>query len=369
MAPLGPLATERINRVMMEIETRELVQQRLWRRRLGRVQATDEEILAKITTDVLAADIITDDAEAVVHGSDQFSFVSGRVPNFKHGRMFSQSMLRLLNRIEKNLASAGDRGIFDNYIVNSAQRLLQGIEDREEMVICQMLEDTGAYDRFGVKFSGMSWGMPATLKITVDPLWTVAATATPIQDILDARQASIDLGGPEYNRITLSLTALNNALATTEFQNRVKFGMETGQAAVLNLNYLSQEDRAILFGRMLNMTVEVYDAQTKVEGVTGAKVNTRFQSVNKVVLSFSGYDNNNAVWDFAIGEITEKLVARMANVDLGVNNAGGGQFGPFGYTTVANPQLNPPGIIQWAVDRGFPRKHMEEANAVLTVAA
>lgn len=366
---LGPLAAARINRVMMEIETRDLVQERLWRRRLGRVPATDDEIMAKITADVIAADIVTDDAEAVVHGSEQIRTSSGSVPNFKHGRMFSQTMLRLLNRIENNLATAGDRGIFDAYLVNSAQRLLQGIEDREEMVICAMLEDTGVYDRLGVKFSGMTWGMPAVLKVTPATPWTTAATATPIADVLAVIQASVDRGGPRYNRMTLSTTAFNNMIATTEFQNRIKYGMETGQAAQFSLNYLSTEQKSNLAGQMLGVAIELYDAQTKVEALaTGAKVSTRFQAVNKVVLSFTGNDNNNAVWDFAIGEITEKQLAPLAGVDVDV--AGGeGLYGPFGYTTIANPQLNPPGIIQWAVDRGFPRKHDEEANAVLTVAA
>ena len=364
---LRPLATERINAVVGQIESRNLVERRLWRSRLNRVPSTDQEILAKVTTEVIAADIITLDAEAVVHGGEQISLTSGSVPKFKHGRMLSESDLDLLDRIELGLARATERSIFDNFIVNSYQRLLQGIEDREEMVICAMLEDNGVYDRFGVKFTGMTWGMPAVLKITVAVVWSTAATATPIADILAASQASVDRGGPRYDRITLSLQAFNYMIATTEFQNRVKFGMDTTQAALLNLNYLSREDQIGLMGRMLNMQIELYDAQTKVESVNGAKVNTRFQSANKVVLSYTGNDNNNAVWRFAAGMIKEKQVARLAGMDLGNTQGEAGEFGPFGYTTVADPQLNPPGLVQWAVDRGFPRKDDENANAVLTV--
>lgn len=366
---LGPLATERINRVMREIESRELVAARLWRSRLNRVQATDEEILAKITADVIAADIITDDAQAVVHASDQIRFSSGSVPNFKHGRMMSQHFLRLLRRIEVNLATTQERNFFDAYVADSAQRLLQGIEDRQEMVICAMLEDTVTYDRLGVKFSGMTWGMPSVLKVTPATPWSTAGSATPIADVLAVQQASVDRGGPRYNRWTGSTQAFNYMVNTTEFQNRVKFGMDTVQAGLLNLNYLSLLQKQTLAGQMLDMTFELYDGQTKIETIaSGAKVNTRFQSANKVVLSFTGNDRNNAVWDFAIGEVTEAIVAGLTNLNLAVDFGDvDSAFGPFGYTTPANPTLDPPGLVQWAVDRGWPRKHDDEANAVLTV--
>ena len=222
MGPLGALTTTRIRAVLRDTENIQLTQPRLWRSRLNRVIAPDDEILAKVTGDIIAADIITDDAEAVVHGGDTVKFTGGKVPNIKHGRMFSQNMLRTIARIEAATADASDKAFFDNYIVESRQRLEQGVADREELLICQMLEDTGVYDRYGVKFSGMTWGMASIVKVTVGTYWTDSANATPIADTLAVKQAAIDYDGTTYDRMTLSTTAFNNMIATTEFQNRAK---------------------------------------------------------------------------------------------------------------------------------------------------
>jgi hypothetical protein len=46
---------------------------------------------------------------------------------------------------------------------------------------------------------------------------------------------------------------------------------------------------------------------------------------------------------------------------------GGAQYGPIAYATPADANLNPPGVVYWGVARGFPRKHLLQASAVLTV--
>jgi hypothetical protein len=41
--------------------------------------------------------------------------------------------------------------------------------------------------------------------------------------------------------------------------------------------------------------------------------------------------------------------------------------GPIGYATPSDQNLNPPGLVTWAVARGAPRKHQNQASGVLTV--
>ena len=43
------------------------------------------------------------------------------------------------------------------------------------------------------------------------------------------------------------------------------------------------------------------------------------------------------------------------------------QRGPMAYATLANMELNSPGINFWAVDRGFVRRHLQTATASLDI--
>jgi hypothetical protein len=76
-------------------------------------------------------------------------------------------------------------------------------------------------------------------------------------------------------------------------------------------------------------------------------------------------------WDWGNGVVTESIVSSLigapalgeapARLDLG------GSYGPLGYYTAQSPDMNPPGVNGWAVARGWPRKHVLESSAVLTV--
>jgi hypothetical protein len=84
------------------------------------------------------------------------------------------------------------------------------------------------------------------------------------------------------------------------------------------------------------------------------------------VLTDSNNDNRDDVWDFANGIVTESIVADLVDSAV-IGNLGGPQYGPIAYATLANPTLNPPGLTYWGVARGFPRKHLLQSSAVLTV--
>jgi hypothetical protein len=176
----APLATVRLTSLIQQIESVNDAAPRLWTSRIPRVNRADEDILAKLTGSVIAADIISDDSKAVIRSFGSFEYSTNEVISYKHGAMFSATKLRELRRIERNLATVGERGMFEDFIAYTQQNLLDGIRDRIELILCQMLIDDGDYDRLGIKMSNISWGMPAAMKSTPGVPWSTAATATPV---------------------------------------------------------------------------------------------------------------------------------------------------------------------------------------------
>jgi hypothetical protein len=116
---------------------------------------------------------------------------------------------------------------------------------------------------------------------------------------------------------------------------------------------------------VLGLQIELYNGRYWQQSTTGAIASAPFLPVNKVLLSSSADDNNRNVMDFGSGIVTETLVGNIAPVSV-VGGMPGPRRGPISYATVP-PDLNPPNITLWGVDRGFPRKRQLQANAVLTV--
>jgi hypothetical protein len=60
------------------------------------------------------------------------------------------------------------------------------------------------------------------------------------------------------------------------------------------------------------------------------------------------------------------MVAKLTGT--GPEGLAGERFGPVGYWSASDADLNPPGVTAWAVQRAYPRKKQAEAQAILTVA-
>lgn len=359
---IGPLATMRVQAILEEIEGNGQNDPRLFLGRVPRVPASDEEITARVTGDVVAADLVADDQAAPIKSADVYTMTTTKIPNLKHGRQFMQKQINLLERINSGAANARELQIFDNYVFNALRKLLRGVEDRMEMLLASMVADAGTYNRFGITMSNMTWGMPADLKVTAAVPWSTAATATPVSDL----QALINAGkthGVAYDRVTMSTQAFRYMTATVEFREQARF---YNQIEINATGFPTQNDRIMttLAVQMLGLEIELYDAMTKIESYEGAHTAERFLPENKVILSSRAFDNDEDTWDFANGTVTETTLRDFVNMPFGTFD--GPSEGPVAYATVANPQLNPPGIILWAVARGFPRKHNVAASACLT---
>lgn len=335
-------------------------------KRIPIVPALDGEILARYTGQIFAADLIMDDQKAVVRSLQPYRLQQTVIPKLKHGVSINEEMLNIISRIEANQASNRDLGVFENYLARIVTDQRDGVYARMEALCVAMLCESFTYNRMGVIVNSASWGTPAAGKVVVSNLWTDVTNADPLNDILTVRNNIQFTYGITLNRVTMSLTAFNYAIATNAFKNRLPLiAPILGFAA----NAYPSGARGRLrdyFEQMLDpgMEIEFYDRSVWVESVDGSKTATRYLPTNKVLLTTTESDGNRAFHDFANGELLE---TRPGMVPALIGSFDGPRDGPVAYVTAADSQGNPPGMVTWGAGRGFPRKHREAGSAVLTV--
>jgi hypothetical protein len=340
--------------------------------RIPIVNAEDDEIFGRYSGQVFAADIITDDQEAVVYEGGQLeTYRRGAIPKLKIGSRIGESMIRRLHRLSSNLTLAGpDQDLITGWENDLATRLVQGLRVRQNMLACAMMLDSLVYDRLGVRVTS-GWGKPADLKVTLsggdrwstDSGSTANTAATPLADIRSLiKTAQIEYGQP-YDRITLARKTFDFIVQTDEFFDAAKFlyrfDIPTGA-----LDLTNTPNMITLFQALTGLTVEIEDNTYK-ERVAGGKIkSTRVLPTNNVMLSNSADDGDSSVMDFANGVVIEPIVAAIMSADAGEASTGD-QYGPYAYYT-GNQNLNPPDLACFATLRGFPRSHVTTATAVIT---
>lgn len=358
------LRAVRINQIMQALQdVRELPSDLVWSARIPDQPALDGEIMARFTGRVQIADLVADDAQAVVYQTGKFTLESTAVPNLKHGINMTQGMLNELRSIGG--AVPNDMGIFTAWEQRTVDSLLLGVRQRKEALFLAMLCDSLTYDRLGIKMSGATWGMPSDLKITVGTTWDTAGSATPVADLLAAKLVGKTRYGIEFDRVSMTTTDFRYMIATTEYQNKAKQYLPA-QLSFTNLSLANLTQQQALAEATIGMTIELNDGRYWSQNENGVATSAPFQLVGKVILSSTANDGDPSVWDFANGVVTESIVADLVDTAM-FGGLGGAQYGPVSYATPANLNLNPPGIVYWGVARGFPRKHLLQANAVLTV--
>ena len=364
-AGLDMLSSMVITRIMKGfVDARENQPSRLrFSSRLPKVNASPNEMFARFIGRVLIADMIARDSAAGVYSSGKMDFVSYDMPKLKIGRSLTESQLEQFNQIRTS-ASVGESMILD-FLGPVVENCLVGIENRKEALAVAMMRDRLDYDRLGYKASGSLWGMPSDLKVTPAIPWTAASTATPVDDVLTVRLLGSQKYGVEFDRMTMSTTALRYAIATTEFATKAKLFFRA-DITIANTSLMNLEMQKRLFEDVTGMSVELSDQRYFYQTAAGAIEGTRYLPINEVIIDSSQNDGNSAVWDMAQGPVIETML-------LGLNPAavvGGGlpeaRRGPIGYMTFP-PDLNPPNVTVWGVDCAFPRRHMPAANAHMTV--
>jgi hypothetical protein len=356
------LSNTRINGVMQGLlDPRTLPNQLVWSRRVLESPADDAEILARFIGYIQIADLIADDQRAAVYEAGKFQFQTTNIPNLKIGQNMTQAMLNQLQQLGRNGGIQNDRvGLFAQSENRLLANLRAGVAMRKESLIIGMLMDSFSYDRLGIKITNGTWGMPADLKITVATPWSNAGAATPVEDIRAAELVARVRYGAIFNRISMSTPAFRLMIATTEFQNKARMWLAPNVSYV-NLSLSDLEQQRALAQNVLGMEIELYDTRYWTKTPAGDWISVPLWDLNAVVLSNSGNDGDRNVMDFANGIVTESIVADIVGMELG-----GVQYGPIAYATAVE-NLNPPQVTYWAVQRGFPRKHLLQSTACLRV--
>jgi hypothetical protein len=338
---------------------------------LGRtpmVPALDGEIMGRFIGRGQIADLVADDGVAAVYNLGKFSTYTSEPANIKVGSNLTQAEITEMTRLD----GGEDGGLADELIVRRSDFLLRGVYERIESLLIAMALDTFTYDRLGFKISGASWGTPSDLKVTTSTAWEAnPTTATPIDDIGTLQLIAQTRYGITYNRLTMSTAAFRRMIATTDFQNKAKVFLRS-DIGYTNLRLTNLDQQRSFAESVLGMAIEFYDARYWSQTPAGVVASSPFWPLNKIMLSSTANDNNPMVQDFANGITTESRVlnifgggANTPAVGGIIGSLRGARRGPIGYATLES--LNPPNLSMWAVARGWPRKHMLQANAILDV--
>ncbi|HNC59274.1 MAG TPA: major capsid protein [Leptospiraceae bacterium] len=327
------------------------------------VNADDEEIITgKWKSADYAADIIPDNQEAPTYEAGSMQFTTNVIPKIKIGKMVPESIIKRVTSLSRNLATPTDEQFFTNWEYEFGESLVRGIRKRVNDMICAMQRDSFTYDRFGVKLTNQTWGMPSDLKVTAGVDWSDAVNSTPITDLQTiAVDTAPDAYGEQFNRVTMSSRAFKYITLSNEFQNRIKgelrYNFGAGQINTKDTGAMRQ-----LLANIINMEVEIYDETYWTKSSNGTKVRQRVLPYNQVIFSNTSDDNNRDAMYFANGVVTESIVGTL----YGYDGFDGAAFGPITYYEPGK-NLNPPNVEAFSVLRGYPIKVRETCTAVLTV--
>lgn len=379
--PAGSLdffSSARVNKISQGVYDPRLAPQPLvWDKRIPSVNAFDGEIMSRFIGFPVMADLIAPDAKAVMYSMGKFQFETTQIPKLKVGIGLNEEMLTMLDRLQGGLVTNDELGLFSDWEKRTISAVRYGVDMRRESLLIAMVLDNLSYDRMGIKMSNLTWGTYSDLKVTPSTPWD-QTTATPITDIQTVRRLARIRYGINFNRMTLSTQALLYASKTTEFQNQMKsyvgsflFGAPAPAIPTQSDGYIAGLLARILSGipgddngGIGPMTIELDDRRAWIQELDGSNVQQPLWPITSVALTSTSNDGNPMAWDFANANIMEGTVSRIAG-SMAPNVPSGP--GPTVYPTLADPQLNAPGIGYWGVQRGFPRKHMLMASAALTV--
>lgn len=358
------LTTANLNRIIGTLAAQLEIQRPLiYLARLPIVPAFDDELIGRFTGKIFAADLIADDQQAVIQEGMTLEVSSNTAPNVKIGQRLGQRLLNRIRQLERGEMTVAGQNALADWDQSLAANLLLGVRWRMNVMACAMMIDAFSYNRWGIKLTNATWGMPANLKVTVGTAWSNVAS-TPLSDIWGMDQVASLAYGVTYDTVTMTTPDFRNMIATTEFANKATLTLGAYFLTTPAALPTKQDPRMMqIAGQVLNKTIVLDDFQFNVRNNDGTTTTSRALPTGTVLLSRAQDNGNAQTWDMANSVPTEAIAADMiGNAPDGI---GGEQYGPIAYFT-GREDLNPPDVSAWAVARCFPRKHIPEATAVLS---
>ena len=266
------LSSMRLQAFMQATQDIRFGQLPVWAGRVPNVNATDDEIFAKVENYADAADIVLDGGKAVVSAPDKLKIVTTTLANIKRGQRINQSTMNLLVRLTSGVATRGDQVTFDTYLANTMRKRRLACEIRRAWLVCGMVAETGlAYDRLGVKLSGVDFGAPSGLKVTLAGAnkWDAPTTSDGIKDIVELARTARTEYGENYNRVTMSTSAFLKLTAQDSFKARAQ-SLQAGSLGSVAVPLATDDVLRTVIGRLVGMTVEIDDAAKSIQVITHA---------------------------------------------------------------------------------------------------
>ncbi len=328
----------------------------------------DMEILSSYSGQIFTADLITDDAEAVVVEGGRLETTArlSQIPNIKIGKSIGQGMVQKLNQLQRGVQLDGPADLITGWELGIATDLVTGVRRRMNHLCAAMRLDGVTYDKMDVQINS-GFGTPSALKQTLigNRQWTSGNVTTmrPIEDLQYMTQSIAPTLGKSYNRVTMATATFQLIIASDEFAERVRLFLRT-DVANFSLNTYDVNNMQILFQNITGLILELEDATHAVRNSNGTSTTSRYLPANKVILSNTQDDNDTGAFDFANAIVDETVIAPLSST--APQFAGGPQVGPVAYYWVP-PSLNPPRVSAFAVAKGWPRLHDKNAHAILTV--
>jgi len=334
------------------------------------VNKIDElDILNSYSGSIFAADLITNDAEAVVVDSGRLETVARmrEVPNIKIGQSIGQSQLSKLQALRQQIQLDGP-DLITGFELNLATTLITGVRQRMNQLCAAMALDGISYDRLGVKVNS-GFGTPSVLKQTIvgTRQWTMdnLTTMKPIEDLQYMAQSVAPLLGKSYDRVTMATTTFRLITQSDEFSERVRLRFQL-LPTQFELNPYDVANNQALFEQITGMVLELEDATIRTRNTDGTETGqVRVLPANQVILSNTNDDNDESAYFFGNTIVDETVVAQY--VDDAARQFNGPAVGPVAYYWI-DPSLNPPRLNAYAVAKGWPVKVDKFAHAILTVA-
>lgn len=302
------------------------------------IDVDDDEVVGKFKGQFVAADIITDEQEAIVYDTvGRFEFISTNIPNLKIGSRVGQSIIHQEGRLqmaalENKPIKENDVKFINDWRETTAESLAVGLKQRMNSLIAGIM--LGGYEYNGI-----------ILRIeTPDWVHVKHDRETLKESVLAQVKFMKDTYSTDLNRITMG----------TPMFRKLSEEMAGGEKDV--------EKAKIKIEKELKLFVEIYDEVIFVQGHVGQRLRERVLPRSKILFSNTSYDNNYKAIYFGNAVVTESIISRS----LGNPISDGVKHGAIAYFS-GNRELNPPEIRAWAVNRGIPVLANETAFSSLTV--
>lgn len=273
-----------------------------------------ESIISENTN--VAADVVSMDSELPLKTRDSIGTVSGDIPKIGMKMYLNEKQLTTLDTMVAKMSTAGSneeaetiRKQLIGEVFKDLPRVMQGVYERNELTflrgLCTGITLAEDADNVGTGIR-VDYGYLATHKFGVEELWSDAANAKPIDDILRIlKRATEDGNTPRI--MLMDKQTVRNLGACKQVKEQFVFWNNVNLSNTASIPNLSEEKLKEYFLSEHKLTIDIIDRYIKVER-DGKRKNINPWNEGMVVL----------LSDYNVGDLVWANLAEMAHRKAGV---------------------------------------------------